>query len=170
MLDPGHGKKVESVRAGIAAVVAVLAAALLASPALAADLKKPQELFRDGLKALDREDWVKAADLMSEAASKQKEDGAPIRIYGVRFEPYLPLYFQGLALYKQGKCEDALKEWELSLKVGAVQRTEKQQSLLRYREDCLRKAAVSGLLPLGKTLPGLRDQLRDIQRLQADGS
>jgi len=138
MLDPAQGKKVESGRAGAASIVFLLAAALLASPALPADLKKPQE-FRDGIKAIDREDWTKGAELMSKAASQQREDGAVTRIYGTRFEPYLPFYFWGLALYKQGKCSEAVAQWEHCLQVGAVQRTEKQELLLRYREDCRRR-------------------------------
>jgi len=117
------------------AMLFVLMIALLAGSALPSDSKKPKE-FSEGIKALDREDWAKSAELMSKAASAERDDGALTRIYGTRFEPYLPFYFWGLALYKQGKCPEALTQWEQCLQVGAVQKTEKQDLLLHYRDDC----------------------------------
>ena len=142
--------------------------ALLLSSGLNADHRKPKE-FSEGIAAFDRQDWAKSAQLMSRAASQQREDGALTRIYGNRFEPYLPLYFRGLALYKQGNCAEAVKQWEQCLQVGAVQQTEKQELLLRYREDCRRRAAaVAGLLSLREAPTGPSDQFLHVQRLQAD--
>ncbi len=133
----GRGRKKFALGLGSIAIIA-LAAALAGSGLNAAPTKKPKE-FSAGIKAFDREDWAKGAELMSKAASQQREDGEVTRIYGTRFEPYLPLYFRGLALYKQGKCAEALAQWEQCLQAGAVQRTEKQELLLRYREDCRRR-------------------------------
>jgi hypothetical protein len=150
------------------ALLFALVAALLASLARPSDSRKPQE-FKEGIQAQDREEWAKSAELMSRAASVERDDGAITRIYGNRLEPYLPLYFWGLALYKQEKCPEALAEWEQSLQAGAVQRTEKQKLLLRYREDCRsRTAALTGRSPLREAPAGPSDQLRKLQRLQAD--
>jgi len=97
--------------------------------------KKPPE-FSEGIKAQDQAYWDKSARLLEKAAGQQPDDGALTRIYGSRFEPYLPFYFLGLARYKQGQCAEAIQKWEKSLQAGAVQRTDKYKLLLRYQEDC----------------------------------
>lgn len=147
-------------------VIFALVVALLANLAVPANLKKPKE-FSEGIKAFDREDWTQGAELMNKAASQQQDDGAVTRIYGTRFEPYLPFYFWGLALYKQGKCPEALAQWERCLQIKAVNGTDKLDSLLRYRDDC-RKQAAAGLSPLRETPAGPGNQLLHVQSLQTD--
>lgn len=118
------------------AVAVVFAAVLLNTPELTAAPKKPRE-FGEGIKAQDGSDWKRSAELMAQAVSQQPEDGAPTRIYGTRFLPYLPLYYLGLAHYKQGNCAEAVKQWERCLQTGFVQSTEMKDLLLRYRAECM---------------------------------
>jgi len=122
------------------AVAVALATAFLASPELTAVPKKPRE-FGQGIKAQDASDWKRSAELMARAASQQAEDGAPTRIYGSRFLPYLPLYYLGLAHYKQGNCAEAVRQWERCLQTRVVQGTEMKDLLLRYRAECMNALA-----------------------------
>jgi len=117
------------------AVVAALTAVLLIGPELSAAPKKPSE-FSEGIKAQDRSFWEQSAQLMSQAAKLQPDDGLLTRIYGTRFEPYLPLYFLGLASYKQGKCREANEHWNKCIQEGAVQHTDKYKLLQQYQKDC----------------------------------
>jgi hypothetical protein len=112
-------------------------ALLCASQLPAADLK-PKE-FKDGIKAQDDEKWPESAKLMSEALAKQPEDGEGTRIYGTKFVPYLPQFFLGLALYKQGDCRGALREWEQCLSSGAIVKTNRFAELQQYMAECKKR-------------------------------
>jgi len=73
---------------------------------------------------------------MQDALKAAPEDGKPVRIYGNRYQRYLPHYYEGLALYNLKDCRGALEQWDLSLKAGAVQRTSEFQALKLYQIDC----------------------------------
>jgi hypothetical protein len=104
------------------------------SPGLAS-LKKPEE-FKNGIKAQDREDWRGSVALLRQSLEKLPEDGGLVRIYGTKYKSYLPHYYLGLALYKQKDCAAALKEWEESLGVGAILKTEEHREFLDYYSKC----------------------------------
>jgi hypothetical protein len=48
---------------------------------------------------------------MREAIAAEPNPQARVRIYGMRFEPYVPQYFLGLAAYRQGNCAEAQRQW-----------------------------------------------------------
>jgi hypothetical protein len=100
--------------------------------------KKPAE-FSKGIQAQDKGDWVASEKLMREALGKEPEDAQAVRIYGTRYENYLPHYYLGLALYKQGKCAAALQEWETCLRIGAVQRKPEISALTEHRIECQKR-------------------------------
>jgi hypothetical protein len=120
--------------------LAFTSALLLCGPGLPADVPpggkegKPKE-FIQGIQAQDRKRWAQSADLMRAAAAKLSGDGEMVRIYGTRFEPYLPLYYLGLALYKQGDCPGALVEWRKCVSSDALKRTDRRDVLLQYIEE-----------------------------------
>jgi len=116
----------------------VILSFLLTTSAGAAD-KKPEE-FREAIQAQDKEDWSESIRLLQHALEKQPEDGSPVRIYGTRYLSYLPLYYMGLAWYKQNDCAKALEQWDRSLGIGAVQTTAEFQRLLEDSEKCKEKA------------------------------
>lgn len=78
-----------------------------------------------------------SAELLRQALEMQPEDGQPVRLYGTRYYNYLPSYYLGLALYKQGKCDEALKAWDDSLNAGHVQQYRQFTDLQKYRDECL---------------------------------
>jgi hypothetical protein len=121
------------------AVAAALSLLLCAAQPSSAAGKKPEE-FAKGITEQDHEQWPASEKLMREAIAKDAEDGKPVRIYGTRYLNYLPHYYLGLALYKQGKCAAALAEWETCLKLGAVQRTPEFAALSDHRIECQKLA------------------------------
>lgn len=88
---------------------ACLAVAALAVASLAhADYKDNYAL---GLKAYNDGDYPKARELMQQALAEHPEPAARIRLYGQRWEAYLPQYYLGMVAFKQGDCASALAQW-----------------------------------------------------------
>jgi len=84
--------------------VATLCAATLAH----ADYKDNYAL---GLKAYNDGDYAKARELMQQAFAEHAEPAARIRLYGQRWEAYVPQYYLGMVAFKQGDCATALAQW-----------------------------------------------------------
>jgi len=118
---------------GIALATALLFAGSTL-PAEAPSSGKPKE-FIQGIKALDKNRLKESETFMQGAEAKLPGDGELVRIYGTRYEPYLPLYYLGLALYRQGDCPGALVHWRRCLSSGALQRTDRRDALLQYIEE-----------------------------------
>lgn len=115
----------------------LIAIFLFSSSITTATGRKPAE-FTKGIRAQDKQDWAGSAVLMKAALQKQPEDGEIVRIYGTRFEPYLPQFYLGLAYYKLGKYEEAEKEWTASIRARAVLNTEKYEVLRQLLSECQR--------------------------------
>jgi hypothetical protein len=83
--------------------------ALLAASAAHADYKQS---YARGKEAAEAGRWAEVATRMREAMAEQGEPQARVRIYGMRFEPYVPQFYLGLAAYRQGNCAEAVRSWQ----------------------------------------------------------
>jgi hypothetical protein len=108
------------------------------APILRADFR---ESFKKGIEAVDRKEWSDVARWMRQAAAEQPQEGESVKIYGVRFEPYLPHFYLGLALFQSGDCEGALEQWQLSESQKAVQSTSRYKLLVQNRDTCRQRIA-----------------------------
>lgn len=95
-----------------------------------------RESYRKGLEAMEKGQWPETLRRMREAAAEQPFEGERIKIYGVRFENYLPHYYVGLALFHARDCEGALKAWQTSEGQGAVRKTEQYKTLVKEKQTC----------------------------------
>jgi len=109
----------------------------LAAPALA-DYK---ESYRKGIEAVDRKQWAEVARRMGEALAEQPREGEKVKLYGLRFETYLPHFFLGLALSNTGDCDGAIKAFAASEEQGAIRGTSRHAELLGSRKSCEAKVA-----------------------------
>ncbi len=82
----------------------LLAAALSAR----ADFK---QTYARGLEAASDGKWSEVEARMREALAEESTPAAKMKIYGMRFEPYIPKYYLGLAAYRQGNCRVATDNW-----------------------------------------------------------
>jgi hypothetical protein len=82
--------------------------ALCAATLAHADYKDNYAL---GLKAYNDGDYAKARELMQQALAEHAEPAARVRLYGQRWEPYVPQYYLGMVAFKQGDCSTALAQW-----------------------------------------------------------
>lgn len=85
----------------------MLAALLAASPVLS-DYK---DSYSRGLEAAKDGDWVTVRQRMQEAIQDNPTAAPRVRLYGQRWEPYVPQFYLGLAAFKQGDCTTALAQW-----------------------------------------------------------
>jgi len=108
------------------------ALALLAAPARA-DYK---DSYRKGMELAEKGNWAEVARHMRAALGEQPREGEQVKLYGMRFEPYLPHYYLGLALFNGGDCEGALRAWDSSQGQGAVQKTSQFKTLQKSRDAC----------------------------------
>ena len=87
----------------------VLLLGLAAAFAAHADYKRT---YAEGLDAARAEDWGTVRQKMQEALAEEGAPAAKVRLYGTRFDAYVPQYYLGLAAYKQGNCAEAIANWE----------------------------------------------------------
>ena len=82
-----------------------------------------QDSYRKGIEAVDRKRWADVARFMAEAIAAKPAEGERVKIYGVRYEVYLPHFFRGLALARLGDCDAALPALRSSERQGPVKAT-----------------------------------------------
>lgn len=88
--------------------------------AMSLDAQAPTS-FREGVLAFEKKEWKNAERLMRETiAVNPKESPGTVSIAGSWFETYVPHYFLARALARQGKCAEALKEFEESERQGVT--------------------------------------------------
>lgn len=76
-----------------------------------ADRSAAEEAFRAGIVAADAEDWQGVRESMARALEERPVAGGRVRIYGMRFEDYRPLYWLGLSHVELADCAAALSAW-----------------------------------------------------------
>jgi len=89
----------------------VLFAAALALAGGAQAQANFREAYARGKEAAANSRWSEVEARMREAIAAEPTPQARVRIYGMRFEPYVPQYFLGLAAYRQGNCAEAQRQW-----------------------------------------------------------
>lgn len=92
-------------------------AGLLLSVSASADFK------RDYGSAVRKYDGGKYADAIKgfqKAIEQEPSEQEKVRIYGMRYEPYMPYFFLGQAKFKNGDCEGALAAWQESISQGVI--------------------------------------------------
>jgi hypothetical protein len=111
-----------------------VAAAMLAFGAVAsADYRAS---FEKGIKAIDNKDWSGAIEALRAAVAEKSAEGERVLIYGMRYKPYLPHYYLGLAYFNTGNCDAAVKAWAESERQGPVREAAEYKTLQRLREQC----------------------------------
>ncbi len=85
-----------------------LALLLAAATPAHADYKRD---YAQGVDAAKAGNWGDVENFMNSALKESAEPQAKVKVYGMRFEPYVPQYYLGLAAYKRGDCGSAMKAW-----------------------------------------------------------
>jgi hypothetical protein len=95
-----------------------------------------KETYKKGLEAVESKKWTDVARLMQQAIAEKPREGESIRLYGQRFETYLPHYYLGIALQASGDCEGAVKALRESEGQGAIRKSGEYKNLTKVRASC----------------------------------
>ena len=115
----------------------VLCIALAAVMVSASAFGDARESYTEGIRAMDKGQWQEAARWMQRAIDEDPaESDKRVRLYGMRFEPYLPHYQLGVALQEAGDCRGALAAWAESERQGVIQSSDKYRDLEERRAEC----------------------------------
>jgi hypothetical protein len=120
---------------------------LLLSVFAKADFK---ESYKDGVRAAGSANWAVVEAKMREALASEPNPQAKVRLYGMRFEPYLPHHYLALAAAARGNCQAALT---------AINNSAHQSALNQAKEGAALKAAETQIkskcqsTPSAPTLP-----------------
>ena len=98
--------------------------------------------FREGVLAFEKKEWAAAEKAMRAAvAGNPNESAGTVSIAGSWYETYVPHYFLARALAKQGKCAEALREFEESERQGVTPTIPDFARHLTTRGGCKPQAA-----------------------------
>jgi tetratricopeptide (TPR) repeat protein len=99
--------------------------------------------FAQGVLAFEQKRWKDAEALMRETiATNPKESSGTVSVSGSWFETYVPHYFLARALAKQGKCDEATKEFAESERQGVTPAIPDFAKYLQTRGGCKPQAKV----------------------------
>lgn len=121
-------------RPRLATLLAFLALATLLAPSRsqAQDDQSFLDAYKDGVDAVEAEDWPRAEQLMRTAiAGRTEEADRLIRYFHLR--PYIPHFYLGLALAEQGRCQEALASFAESERQGVITGLADELRVLRDR-------------------------------------
>jgi len=78
------------------------------------------EYYEQGREAVAEQRWDDAIRNLSRAIALRDEPGANVKTYGLQFIDYFPYTYRGMAEYKAGHYDDALKDLERADRIGAA--------------------------------------------------
>jgi len=96
--------------------------------------------YKDGLDAIEAEDWERAAAAMSRAVGMRSEEKMklPVRLF---LRPYLPHFYLGNARFERGDCAGALAAWAESERQGVAPKLPEFETARRGRKTCEQRAS-----------------------------
>lgn len=94
------------------------------------------DTYRRAMRAVSIKKWPEAEALMRAALEDLPWEGGSVHLQGMRYTAYLPRYHLGLALYKQDRCAEAVREWGRSEAQRAIQNDKRYRKLKRHRVRC----------------------------------
>lgn len=99
------------------------------APARTEDRPARHPDYGEGLRQIEFENWIEGNRLMQKALGRWQEDGELTRIYDNWFEPYLPRFYRGVALFELGCYERALTHLEASILMSPGSKLQSQGSV-----------------------------------------
>ena len=104
--------------------------------------------YRDAMRAVSIKRWPEAEKLLAEAIKQQPVVQGSVHLEGLRYTPYLPYFYAGLASYKlAGKAgedpierySEAIRYWDRSESAREIQNNKRYKSLQRLRAKSYRQ-------------------------------
>jgi hypothetical protein len=144
-------------------VVAGVGIALSAS----ADYKRD---YGSGVQDYNKGDYADAIESLQKAIDEESKAQEQVRIYGMRYEPYLPYFYLGNAKFKNGDCAGALAAWKESMAQGIIQKQDQFSELQANMAQCeSMKVDVSRIAKSAEdAIGGLEDNINLFAKLESE--
>jgi hypothetical protein len=92
--------------------------------------------YGSGVRDYTKGDYSDAIESLQEAIDEEPTAQEKVRIYGMRYEPYIPHFYLGQAMFKNGDCAGALKAWNESITQGVIQDQEQFSEMQANMATC----------------------------------
>ena len=106
---------------------------LLTSLHVAAEFKRD---YTVGKKSLEDAEYSDAIEKLKSAIADNPNPAARVKLYGMRFDSYLPRYYLGQAYFSIDDCKSALAAWEQSLSGGVIQNKDEFSQMQANMQIC----------------------------------
>lgn len=123
----------QTTRANIRIQIFALAAGLFLALGAHADYKRD---YGSGVQDYNKGDYADAIESLQKAIDEESKAQDKVRIYGMRYEPYLPYFYLGQAKFKSGDCAGALAAFRESIAQGVVKQLEQFSELQASMAQC----------------------------------
>lgn len=95
-----------------------------------------RDSYRKAMEAMDRKQWSEVVRHLREAIADNPREGERVKLYGLRFETYLPYFNLGAAYLNLGDCAQATNAFETSRSQGIIRNRPEYAQLLDGLKSC----------------------------------
>lgn len=119
-------------------------------------------------KSFEDGNYSEAVKKFSDAISDNPDSAARVKLYGMRYDSYIPHYFLGESYFKLNDCTSALAAWDKALESGVIQGQDEFGSMQSNMQSCkVEVIDVSGIAVEAKSeIDGLDGAVRSFASLQ----
>ncbi len=93
------------------------------------DYTVAKKSFEDG-------EYQDAIKKLKSAIADNPESAARVKLYGMRFDSYLPHYFLGQSYFRLGDCAAAISAWNQAINAGVIQEQDEFAQMESDLRDC----------------------------------
>jgi len=98
-----------------------------------ADFKRD---YGSGVRDYTKGDYADAIEALQKAIDEESKSQEKVRIYGMRYEPYIPYFYLGQAKFKNGDCTGALAAWKEAMAQSVIQNQEQFAEMQANMASC----------------------------------
>ena len=116
-------------------IIAMLAIVLMTSFVSTAQAEFKRN-YTQAKKSFEDGNFDEAIRKFSDAISDNPESAARVKLYGMRYDSYIPHYFLGEAYFKLNDCTAALAAWDKALEAGVIQKQKEFAAMQTSMASC----------------------------------
>lgn len=106
---------------------------LVLAPTAEAEYKRNYTLAK---KSFEDGDYAEAINKLKDAIKDNPQSNERVKLYGMRYDSYIPHYFLGEAYFKMNDCASAMAAWNKALQTGVIQGLDEYSSMQRNMAAC----------------------------------
>lgn len=114
-------------------IIACLLMLLLLVSTAEAEYKRDYTLAK---KSFEDGDYAEAIEKLKDAIADNPESNERVKIYGMRYDSYIPHYFLGESYFQMNDCASAMAAWNKALQVGVIQGLDEFSSMQKNMAAC----------------------------------